>query len=165
MFDITDHIVGAIKVRIKRKLNELIRKPDVSTINNYFAIGGHTNIELLSKNNFKAILDLRKESKDDKEQLKQYKISYLRIPINDRKIPTKIQSELGIRWIKENIENDKRVFIHCNLGRGRAPLFAILYLISTGWDYTEAIKEIKKKRSSIFFNQLQLEYIKKFQAS
>ena len=163
MFGILDHLTGAALVRIKRNLNKLNNKPDVSFLYDNLAIGGQCKIRLLAENGFCSILDLREEDEDDKTQLNHYKINYLRIPIKDRNTPTTSQTELAINWIKQNTSNHEKIFIHCNLGRGRAPLLACLYLISNGLDPVESIKKIKKKRPYTYFNKIQLKFIIEFQ--
>jgi len=106
---------------------------------------------------------LREETEDNPNDLKKYKLNYLRIKIPDGSIPSVSDAKNCIEWIKLNIEQNKRVFIHCNLGRGRAPLIGILYLISKGKDKDEAIKYVKQMRRYSFLNKNQLNFINEFQ--
>jgi len=163
MFGIVDHAYGALTVRINRFLLNAKKTPDISFVDKNLGVGGATNIEFLAKNNIKCILDLREETEDDPEQLKKYQINYLRIKIPDRSIPTLSDAKNGINWIKSNIEQKKKIFIHCNLGRGRGPLYAILYLISQGKDKDDAIRHVKKIRTYTYLNKHQLKLINEFQ--
>jgi len=165
MFGIIDHLTGAVRVRIRRFFLNAKNKPDISFLDSNLGVGGATNIEFLAKNDIQSILDLREETEDDPEKLKKYKINYLRIKITDRNIPTLSDVKNGINWITLNIEQKKKVFIHCNLGRGRGPLFAILYLISQGKHKDESIKYVKKIRRDAFLNKKQLKLIDEFQNS
>ena len=126
-------------------------------------VGGASNIEGLVKTGINSILDLREETEDNPNDLKKYKLNYLRIKIPDGSIPSLSDAKNCIEWIKLNIEQNKRVFIHCNLGRGRAPLIGILYLISKGKDKEEAIKYVKQMRRYSFLNKNQLNFINEFQ--
>ena len=163
MFGIIDHLTGAIRVRIRRFYLNAKNKPDISFLDSNLGVGGASNIEFLAKKDIQSILDLRDETEDDPDKLKKFNINYLRIKIPDRSIPTLSNAKEGIDWIASNIEQKKKVFIHCNLGRGRGPLFAILFLISQGKDKDDAIKHVKKVRVYTYLNKNQLKLIKEFQ--
>ena len=163
MFNTLDHVTGAAGVRIRRFYLSVNNNPDISFLNPNLGVGGASNIETLAKKGIQSILDLRDETEDNPDELKKYKINYLRIKIPDRSIPSLSDAKKGTDWIKSNIEQNNKVFIHCNLGRGRGPLFAILYLISQGKDKDEAIKYVKKIRKYAFLNKNQLNLIHEFQ--
>jgi len=163
MFGIIDHLTGAIRVRIRRFYLNAKNKPDISFLDSNLGVGGATNIEFLAKKDIQSILDLRDETEDDPDELKKFNINYLRIKIPDRSIPTLSDAKNGINWIKSNIEQKKKTFIHCNLGRGRGPLYAILFLISQGKDKDDAIRHVKKIRSYTYLNKHQLKLINEFQ--
>jgi len=163
MFGIYDHLNGAIKVRIRRFFLKLKKQADISWIDDNLGFGGVSIIESLSNKGIQAILDVRNESRDNEEELRKFSISYLRIGVMDRGTPKKSDIIEAINWIEKNVKNNKKVFIHCNLGRGRGPLVMILYLISKGMEKTTAINLIKNKRSFTFLNKKQLQIINKFQ--
>ncbi len=165
MFGTIDHVTGAARVRIRRFYLKAKNKPDISFLDSNLGVGGATNIEFLAKKNIQSILDLRDEAEDDPNELKKHNINYLRVKISDRSIPTLLNAKEGVDWITSNIKQKKKVFIHCNLGRGRGPLFAILYLIYQGKDKDEAIKYVKKIRRDAFLNKKQLKLINEFQNS
>ena len=165
MFGTIDHVTGAARVRIRRFYLKAKNKPDISFLDSNLGVGGATNIEFLVKKNIQSILDLRDEAEDDLNELKKHNISYLRIKIPDKSIPTFSNIKKGVDWITSNIKQKNKVFIHCNLGRGRGPLFAVLYLISQGKDKDESIKYVKKIRRDAFLNKKQLKLINEFQNS
>jgi protein-tyrosine phosphatase len=162
LFGPFDHLLGAGLVRIRRMLFLILKKPDVSFFGKNIAIGGHCNIESLAKNNFKCILDLRQETQDDEIKIEKFLIEYLNIPVADRTNPDYSQVQISLNWIEQNISKNNNVFIHCNLGRGRAPAMACLYLISKGTPFKDAINQIKKARRYTYFNNEQLNFIKKY---
>ncbi len=163
MFGPSDHIGGAFTVRLRRLFLNLRKKPDLSFINPDLAVGGFCSVEGLWKYGINAILDLREEARDDDQILKKHSINYLRIGLPDRGIPSNGDVQHALEWIKSNLENNKRVFIHCNLGRGRAPLIACAYLISQGMSVDTAISEVKRKRSFMYLNSKQIKWIREFQ--
>jgi len=162
MFNSFDHVDGAARVRLRRLFLKKRNVPDVSYVNQSLAVGGHSSIESLHKFRFDAILDLRDEAQDDKNELKKYSISYMRVPTKDREIPTLENIFSAITWLKSKLDEEQKVFIHCNLGRGRAPFIATCFLISNGMEIKDAIKTIKKVRRYTFFNKKQLEMIQRF---
>ena len=162
MFNSFDLIYGACKVRIHRSYCKIRKRPDISTITDSISIGGSTTIKGLVTKGVSAIVDLRYEDMDDPSQLKKYSIDYLRVGIEDRGIPTYTQAKEIVNWVDERIINGNKVFIHCNLGRGRAPTIACLYLISKGTTVRNSIFKVKKNRAYTYLNKKQLEFIQEF---
>lgn len=162
MFGIIDHVSGAWQVRIRRTFFLILKKPDASYINKNMAVGGHCSIKSLVKNNFECILDMRQESQDDDNEIKKYSINYLSVPVKDRINPNPSQVKEVIKWIDENMSKNKKIFIHCKLGRGRAPTIACLYLISKGMTPNNAILFVKKNRRYTYFNKKQINFIQNF---
>lgn len=163
MFSIFDHLYGALTVRIHRYLNKKKNLADISLINSNLFVGGTNDIEIIAKNNIKAILDLRKESNHDEDRLKEFSMQHFKLSIPDRNSPTLEETQNAIKWIDLQIVQNRKVFVHCNLGRGRGPLMVILYLISKGMNPESAIDFVKKKRPFTFLNKKQVSFIKKFQ--
>ncbi len=163
LFNKFDHASGAVRVRIRRFFLGIKKNPDISFLEENLGVGGASDIEGLVKSGIESVLDLREEREDKPSDITKYKINYLRIKIHDRSIPTLSDAKNGVEWIRSNIEQNKKVFVHCNLGRGRGPLFAVLYLISQGKDKDEAIRYVKKIRSYSYFNKNQLNLINEFQ--
>jgi len=162
MFSIFDHVYGALAVRIKRLILNSKGLPDVSIIIPNLAIGGVSNIEKLAQSGFNSIIDVRLENSDNLGEIKKLKIDFLRIKIKDRKTPSSNDYSLALDWIKNKLNNNEKVFIHCNLGRGRAPMIACLYLVSQGMKVKDAIQLLKQKRKEIYFNDIQLKFINNF---
>ena len=163
MFGVSDHIIGAVSVRLRRIIFRLMDKADISYVNPNLGVGGVCSIKSLLKENIHTILDLRGEAEHSPEELKKFSIYYLRLEVNDRGVPNLASAIKVIKWVKLNLDQDKKVFIHCNLGRGRAPLLATIYLISQGMKSENAIRLIKETRIYSYFNNKQLQWIKEFE--
>ena len=162
MFSTIDHLTGAVGVRLQRVALTLLGKPDLTFLDQNLAIGGHCNIKKLWKNNIQAILDLREENQDSPQELEKYSMQYLRLPISDSSTPTLENALNAIQWIKSRLDDNRKVFVHCNLGRGRAPLLACTYLISQGIDKENALRIVQKKRKYTYLNKKQLNWINEF---
>jgi protein-tyrosine phosphatase len=163
MFGTFDHLSGAFRVRLRRYVLNLRGKPDISFINPNLGVGGVSSVKSLQKCGIQAVLDLRLEDKDDPKEIQKHSMEYMSIEIPDRGTP---DFEYAIRatiWMKSNIDQGKKVFVHCNLGRGRGPLLTVTYLVSQGVKCDEAIKIVKTIRPYSFFNKKQLQWIHEFE--
>ena len=162
MFGTFDHLKGAGQVRLRRFLFRLQGRPDISFINPNLGVGGVSSVKGLWKCGIKAILDLRDESQDDPIELEKYSIDYMNLKVPDRGTPDLEYATKAVHWIKSNIDQDKKVFVHCNLGRGRGPLLTVMYLISQGMNPDDAIVHVKNIRPYSFFNRKQLNWLREF---
>jgi len=81
------------------------------------------------------------------EDWKKNFISQKTVPAIDFKSPTVEQIKQGVQFIKEQIKQGKKVYIHCKAGRGRSALMvACYYMDSKRWKPSQAIDFIKSKR-------------------
>jgi protein-tyrosine phosphatase len=87
-------------------------------------------------------------------------IRILQLPTPDQHAPTLSDLKKGIAFIKEEVNNGGKVYIHCRAGEGRGPTMVIAYLISTGMTLDDAIKLIKKIRTFINPSRPQIERLK-----
>jgi protein-tyrosine phosphatase len=163
MLNFFDHVYGALSVRIHRYLKKLRNSADISLINSNLFVGGTSDVENIAKEGIQSIVDLRKESCDDKHMIKKYSINYLQIMIADRDVPSIEETQNVVNWIETQIIEKRKVFVHCNLGRGRGPLLIVLYLISKGMNSKLAINSVKEKRSFTYLNKKQRNFIREFQ--
>lgn len=75
--------------------------------------------------------------------------SYVWIPVKDHTAPNPDQLELGVTVLEKLISLDKKVYVHCKNGHGRAPTLVAAYLIRKGKTPEEAEKLIKGRRPAI----------------
>lgn len=88
---------------------------------------------------------------------------YLHLPTIDHTAPSIEHLCEGIAFIREEIENGGKVYIHCASGIGRAPTMATAYFISTGSTLKEALATIKRVRPFIRPRRPQIEQLKRFE--
>ena len=159
MFTKIDLIIGAIGIRILRKYKKIRNIPDVVFVKENLAFGGVTSSKELSKLKIHSVIDLRAEysSKYVENEL----IEYHKFDIIDGDIPSESQINQIHEIISKNEKQGKAVFIHCNLGRGRATLTTLSYLLREGMSWEIAIKKIKK-RKFVYLNKKQIDFLKKF---
>lgn len=158
MFSKLDLVIGAIGIRILRYYERIIKKPDIFFVKPKIGFGGYTNYDALAELGITSILDLRKEESKAKFSKN---ISYHKIGISNGSIPSEHQIIQIKKWFKEKLNNSETIFIHCNLGRGRATLVTSLYFAFEGYDFNSIIKLVKK-RKFVYLNKKQLECLKNY---
>jgi len=86
-----------------------------------------------------------------------------RLPIQDKRRPhdTRAFDELIARLV-DRINNDFRVVIHCNGGKGRSALVAAAVLIGLKVPYAKAVTCVRAARSGSLRNPLQLWFLRSF---
>lgn len=90
-------------------------------------------------------------------------ITILHLPTPDLTAPRMDDLLKGITFIKNEIDNGGKVYIHCRAGEGRGPTMAIAYLMSTGMLFEDALHSIKKVRTFIRPTLPQIEQLKKLE--
>ena len=154
-----DLFTGAIGIRISRKLKSFRNKPDIVHTKGNLYFGGTTSYLQLQKAGITSILDLRAES--PQEKISNNLLKYKKIKIIDGDVPSALQSKIIITWLEDTLNQGEKVFVHCNLGRGRATLVTALYLIHEGLSLDETLNIIKK-RKFVYLNNKQLDFLKNF---
>ena len=154
-----DLIRGAIGIRLVRKYRSLFNVPDIVFVKENLAFEGITSYLELEKKGIATILDLRAETPEEK--ISNVKLRYKKIRIIDSGIPSNSQIDQIISWIKDSLDSGEKVFVHCNLGRGRASLIIAMYLIFDGMSLELSLNLIKKRKFT-YLNQKQLDFLKNY---
>lgn len=87
---------------------------------------------------------------------------YVWIPVKNHEAPTKNQLEFGVSVIEKLVAMDKKIYVHCKNGHGRAPTLIAAYLIKKGKSPAEAEAFIKSKRSSMHLEEVQRQALEDF---
>lgn len=85
------------------------------------------------------------------------------IPVPDNQAPTRDQFAIGVNTLAKLIGLDKKVYVHCTFGHGRAPTLVAAYFISQGDSVEEAVRKIQEKRSVAHLNDTQIAALGKFE--
>jgi diacylglycerol kinase family enzyme len=110
-----------------------------------------------------AILDVTAEFDGLDWSTSNQELQYLNIPVLDHQSPTEAQLLHGTNWIQTQIDADRKVVIHCALGRGRSVLVMIAYLLSKKEYPTiqSALQKIQGIRHTAGLNNSQLKKLAK----
>ena len=80
---------------------------------------------------------------------------YVWIPVVDKMAPTQDQLSFGAESIEKLVSQNRKIYVHCKNGHGRAPTLVAAYFIKKGVIAKEAIAFIKTKRLSIHLKEAQ----------
>ncbi len=119
----------------------------------------HFKSELIKKG-ITADISLEGEKQDHPFGVKYY----LWLPILDHTAPAVSQLKIGVAFIENLIENNIKIYIHCQRGHGRAATLTAAYLIKKGMTPKEAVAFIKKRRPMIHPNAKQIKALERFWA-
>lgn len=72
--------------------------------------------------------------------------SYLWLPVKDHTSPVPDQLRIGVATLRELASLDKKVYVHCKNGHGRAPTLVSAYYIAQGMSVQDAIRFVCEKR-------------------
>jgi len=89
-------------------------------------------------------------------------VHYLLLPTDDNEAPTIEHLHQGVDFIRDQIEQGGKVYIHCWEGLGRSATMAAAYFISQGNSLEEAWAHIKRTRSFIRPTAVQRERLEEF---
>jgi predicted ATP-grasp superfamily ATP-dependent carboligase len=139
-------------------------KGRISNVGNIF-FGPAMPYKKILRRNITAIIDLREELEKTSTTLNN-KIRLYNFPIKDDSAPD-LKSFFSIISIIDKLVEVKKekVYIHCRLGRGRAPMVVIAYLISKKVPINEAYTMVYDARPYAYLNLIQKEAIYNFYKS
>lgn len=140
--------------------------PPIQKINEHLFLACRlfpSDIDTLKENGITAILDVTCEFDGLEWSSTQENINYLNIPVLDHSVPTHSQLNQAINWIHHHVQKDRRVVVHCALGRGRSVFVMAAYLLSQNKDADvhQILAQIKETRETANLNKRQLHHLAK----
>ncbi len=71
---------------------------------------------------------------------------YLWLPVPDYTAPTGKQLLIGAIMLKQLVDNDIKVYVHCKRGHGRSPTLVAAYFILGGMTASQAVRRVRERR-------------------
>lgn len=112
---------------------------------------------LLEERGITAVVNMRKEFDDRAEGIAPGR--YLHLPTIDNTAPTLEHLRKGVEFIRRELQEGGRVYIHCEAGVGRAPTMAAAYLTAEGWRPAAAWEHLRSRRPFVRPTLPQIEQI------
>ena len=129
-FNLIDLILGFIGNRIRR----FIRRPDIDMINSKLFVGGDTEVDT-----------------------EEYEVIDLTKCISEGEYVDPLIIDYIVKDVQYTIVNNNKVFIHCRVGRSRAPMIAMAWLIKyRNFNMNEAIFLVRRCRPYVYLNWNQI---------
>jgi len=135
-----DLILGAIYVRINRLIKKILRRHDINKVTKGLFIGGRPLL-----------------------LLKGFKIINLEGYIEENNVPSLTTVVSINNEIERAVKNNDKVLLHCRLGRSRAPMIAVYYLMNQGFNIDNCIRIVREVRKGVFLNKKQLKFLRRFE--
>jgi protein-tyrosine phosphatase len=136
-------------------------QPNFSWLTETLAVGGCFPIEraadLARKHRVHAVIDLRREDRDDERLLRSAGIHFLHLPTPDLEPATLQMLDRGVEFARPYLERGEGVLIHCQHGIGRSPLLALCVMVDQGWEPLDALMQAKDRRALISPSRSQYE--------
>lgn len=88
------------------------------------------------------------------------------LPVVDLSAPTQEQIKDGVEFIYRNIQEKKKVYVHCKSGKGRSTVLVICYLMHHyNLSYDKAFNLVKKCRPWIQLTWCQIKAVKDYESN
>lgn len=125
------------------------------------------DIDALQQQQITAVLDVTAEFTALDAVSQHDSINYLNIPVLDHACPTPQQLQQAIQWLAQQAAGQRKVLVHCALGRGRSVLVLAAFLFShhKAGSADKALTLIKQVRHTARLNKRQLAALHRFVVS
>lgn len=155
---------------IKRYIDQLYRKRTgapywkYSEVTPQLYVGGQqypAGYQEMVDKGITGIVNMREEYHSDIEKGVEGE-HHLHLVTRDNTPPKLEDLERGAKFIRDEIDNGGKVYVHCGVGVGRAPTMAAAYLVTTGLSADEALSKIRKVRPFIHLTDTQTDILNQF---
>ena len=92
-----------------------------------------------------SVLSLTEQSLDH-AILREFEFDYLSLPVEDFTAPASQQVDQAMNFINKHVKDGHGVLVHCRAGMGRTGTILACFLVSRGWEPSEAIADVRRKR-------------------
>lgn len=135
--------------------------PNIQKIDEQLYLGTRLisrDIENLKNQGIDCILDVTAEFDSLDWTSYRYDVDYLNIPVLDHTSPTSEQLHLALNWIDQHIRDNRKILVHCALGRGRSVLVMAAYLLARNDSLSiiDVMNQIQSVRATARLNKRQL---------
>jgi protein-tyrosine phosphatase len=138
--------------KVSRELYASTGQEKIAKIGNLY-FGPYKSAKEISKHDIHTVVDLR-EKQEKILQGADSQVKVYNFPIPDDSAPN-LKSLILLISNLQAILTKESVYIHCRIGRGRAPMVVLSYLIATGLPIGKAYSMVYEARPYTFLNSIQ----------
>jgi len=114
--------------------------------------------EVLKKENITADISLEENRLDAPFGVDMY----VWIPVVDQTAPSQDQLSFGVESIEKLLSQNRKIYVHCKNGHGRAPTLVSAYLIRKGYEPAKAVEFVASKRPSVHLHKPQTNALEEY---
>ena len=142
--------------------------PNIQQITEQLYLGTHlkaNDIEKLKSQGIDCILDVTAEFDSLDWTSYRYDVAYLNIPVLDHTSPTEAQLTTAINWLEQHQLAERKILVHCALGRGRSVFVMAAFLLASKQanSIEDAMQLIQSVRTTARLNKHQLRTLERIQ--
>ncbi|UJR07262.1 hypothetical protein I4U23_011550 [Adineta vaga] len=125
-----------------------------------------SDVEELNKISIKNVVNMCAEYRGPKKTYEKYGIKQLYLPTIDTVSPSRQTIVKAMKFMKEALEKNENIFVHCKAGMGRSATIVYCHLIANEhMKPEEALKLIKEKRPEVTTSLIHYDSVKYFLSS
>jgi protein-tyrosine phosphatase len=122
---------------------------NLSWVTDDLAIGGSFPAGAAASLGVGAIIDVRSEACDDREELAACGIRFLHLPTDDHQAVAQTMLDASAAFASEAQAAELKTLIHCEHGIGRSATVALCVLVDRGWSPMAALARAKDARALV----------------
>ena len=117
---------------------------------------GSRQVPALARLEIGAVLDLRAEERAQPGALARAGFHYLHLPVPDHGAPTEEELAHAADWVLQELGDDRKVLVHCRLGRGRSVTVVAAVLVRMGYPLADAMDLVRRRRPDAILSDAQV---------
>lgn len=126
-------------------------EPNLTWITDDLAVGGSFPVDrverLAEAHRVGAVVDVRREERDDRHHLARHGLRFLHLPTEDHGALTRGALAEGVAFARDARDRGLRLLVHCEHGIGRSATLALCVLVDRGMAPLEALLRAKDRRA------------------
>ncbi len=111
----------------------------------------------------RAVLDMRKEGRDEGPALAKEGIAYRRVSVQDHYAPSPAQLDEAVEFTRSFADRGMEIYVHCHVGQGRSPTVVMAYLMAHGRSLGDALAQVERARNAyVRWNHADLDALREY---
>ena len=109
-----------------------------------------------------AVLELRAEERQRLAPLSKAGLHYLHLPTPEQGAPTEEELARAADWVRQELDDDRKVLVHCRLGSGRSATVVVAVLLRMGYPLSEAMALARHRHPEAVLSDAQVAVLRRY---